>query len=144
MKKTLTLFKSLFKGRLARLDYFTSQFAFALMMLALVAPFAIISSVLSFLVATGVNLNSIEAITSMVLSFVTTLAFIFYYILIVSSIIRRGHDIGWSGLFSILMSILGILIIIPYLFLLFKKSEEGENKYGVLNSGSYWSRLLNI
>ncbi len=145
MKKILGYLSGLFKGRLARLDYFTSQFAFALMAFVLILPFAIINSILSFLTTlTGTNLNFIGTFINIIFSSIVTVAFILFYLLIVSSIIRRGHDIGWSGLFTVCMSVIGIVIIIPYLFLLFKKSDKEENKYGVLNRGGYWKRLLNI
>lgn len=131
MKKIFGYLSGLFKGRLGRLDYFT----FLYMLLPLFAIVLIVLSALveRFLAFLGLDVN-----------FVVILPIIIYLFLYVSLVIRRGHDMGWSTLFSFFMSIIGIIIIIPYLFLLFKKSDEGENKYGVLSSGGYWKRLLNI
>ena len=128
---------SLFKGRLGRLDYFTSQFTVAIML-------GIILVCFSFLNTWVTIFSALSTIQEIVVTFVLYLSLISYLTFIISIVVRRGHDIGWSAGFSVLMLVISFLILIPALILLFKKSNVSDNKYGNLNTGTYFQRIFNL
>jgi uncharacterized membrane protein YhaH (DUF805 family) len=140
--------KNLYKGRLGRLDYFTSPIAVSFILLAptilFFGAYGIVRLITSM---NGVDVEPLSGVGSF-FSILAALYFIpavvYYLIFLFSVVVRRGHDIEWSAGFSIFMYIIGQVIIVPLLFLLFQKSDKGENKYGTLPEGGYLYRVLGI
>jgi|TARA_B110000459_G_C16278018_1_gene345027 uncharacterized membrane protein YhaH (DUF805 family) len=67
-------------------------------------------------------------------NFITTIWDIFIFIPGISIMVRRLHDVNRSGWwFFIVMTIIGI---IPFLYWIFKGSDDNENKYGFLGEDS--------
>lgn len=66
------------------------------------------------------------------------------FVLIYSLMIRRLHDFNQSG-WWVLISLIPIINILFFLFLLFKKGTEDSNKYGppVISKKSILQQLLN-
>lgn len=129
MKRYLTgLLKFLsFNGRASRKEYLFT---------------ILITSILSFgsinfVITLGDSADLLELlfefnlfITSIVLS---TLLLLFSIFAIVSVTIRRLHDIGLNSWFF-LISLIPIIGTLPFLVLMLKRSNEGENIYGVNTS----------
>ncbi len=130
-KFMLNHIKNLYKGRLGRLDYFLT-FIFVLI------PIVIAMSIAGLLRNLELdNLSSIFEIFSVI--YAITIPFT-----LVGAIIKRGHDIGWSGWFSVFMFLIGQLIIIPNLLLLFQRGDRGENEYGLKQEGHCFKRLFTV
>lgn len=123
--------KNLYKGRLGRFDYF---FSFVIPILIVFIPMSIAGALRS---SELFPLAEIFEIFSFIYLF--TIPFT-----VVSAVIRRGHDIGWSGGFSISMFLIGQIIIIPNLLLLFQKGDMIENKYGSKKQGNFFQRFFNL
>ena len=99
-----------FTGRIARLNYFLSSIAMGLVAWVLVLLFS-----LAF--------GRIVGLVALVLVYVAILFLNF------SLIIRRCHDLGWSGWWSLLVLVPFVNIVVG-LVLLFKRGEEVQNRYG--------------
>lgn len=142
MNKIGEVVTSLFKGRLARLDYFTSQFTVGIMLGIVLLCLSLLNTWIGiFGITSGSSLSIVQEI---IVTFLLYSAFISYFTFIISIVVRRGHDIGWSAGFSILMLVISFFILIPALFLLFKKSNVSGDKYGNLNTGKYFQRIFNL
>jgi uncharacterized membrane protein YhaH (DUF805 family) len=65
--------------------------------------------------------------------------FLIYYL---SLIVRRFHDLGKSGWYTLLY-LVPVVNIITLIYLLGAKGEEGSNKYGESNIGQpFWSSVF--
>ncbi len=102
--------KHYFEGRIARLNYFVAGIALSISL-------SIVSSILNKVVG-GVGAN-------LVVGLITLAAFM----LSLSLMLRRFHDMGWSGWHSLWM-IVPLVNIVFCLMLLFKRGTAGDNQYG--------------
>lgn len=113
---------SLFVGRIGRANYFLGQILIVLPMFAIFSLWG----VLSLLGDTFVYDNSLfESLTTILVG----VLFICWIPLHVGLIFRRCHDIGSSWLASLWL-LVPYVNIIPAAYLLFKRGDDGPNKYG--------------
>ncbi|KDE20712.1 hypothetical protein AZ09_04515 [Acetobacter aceti 1023] len=75
--------------------------------------------------------SSINAVTA-VYVFYTALLFVYVFLLfaIVSALVRRNHDLGRSGWFSVLWFVpyIGVMY---WIYLVYAKGTQGPNAYGL-------------
>jgi hypothetical protein len=65
-----------------------------------------------------------------------------YFVFVFSLYIRRWHDLGQSGWYSLLM-IIPFVSFVALIYLMFAKGDEGPNAYGEPNVGkSFWASLF--
>lgn len=128
--------KHMWSGRIGRMRYFLGSLFAALLSLLCVFFWVVIWGVLrlSFDVlgepSVGV-FSSIMAFLNAIIPFLLALSIILpQYILHAFLVIRRFHDLGWSGWFYLLLWIPFVNFVF-LLFLLFAKGEASENKYGL-------------
>lgn len=149
MKYILNHIKNLYKGRLSRLDYFTSPLVLFLLVLAPILSSFGVYGIIDMLSSTGYSeVPSLLIFTYNITLFFSILFFlpvlIYFLVFVCGVIVRRGHDIGWSAWFSLFMYAIGQIIIIPLFFLFFQKSDKGENEYGSLLEGKYFHRIFGV
>lgn len=116
--------KSLWQGRIARLNYFLGKCFTVLPIIVL----SIIWWLLGAMAQESVS-SIVINLTALLLVVLLFAAVIWYIYFIVSLDIRRLHDIGWSGWWTLTLFI-PYLGLIPGLIILFKKGDEGTNAYG--------------
>jgi uncharacterized membrane protein YhaH (DUF805 family) len=122
-RRTLSL-AYLFEGRLGRWQYFTTGFFLNILIAAL-----------RFL---------LESNDMLVLQLIVGLCILSLIPFSFSLLIRRVHDLGWSG-WSSLFGIIPIVNIIFVLIILFKKGNDGANAYGAPQvDRSFEKTLLNL
>jgi len=92
-----------------------------------------------FLVVAVMLLITLALMSSFISSYVPKIALVIYVLLIlthqfygVSLYVRRLHDLNKSGWYA-LWFLVPLVNIYWALVLLFRKGEEGENKYGILD-----------
>lgn len=117
------------ENRLSRVDFFLGT----LLMFAIVTLPA-----MALTVAMAARYSNYIIYPLAILFLFSLLVFIYFQI---SLIVRRGHDIGWSGLLSFFVVILGSFLVIPTLILYLIKGENGINKYGVRHTGTFIERI---
>lgn len=123
-------FLNLYKGRLGRMRFFLG-YLFNLAPLFLVVVlwgFVIIAT--TALGGSSDNMPTWLSVFNNLLPILIGVLVPIFFIINLSLIIRRLHDLGWSGWLSILCYI-PYLNIIPLLILLFKGGEYHANKFGV-------------
>lgn len=103
-----------FTGRIARLNYFLSSFTTGIFAWVLIVLLALVfGRIVGFVVL--------------------LLAYIAVIFLNFSLIIRRCHDLGWNGWWS-LLTLVPLANIVFGLMILFKRGEQAPNAYGPVPS----------
>ena len=124
-------------GRINRAEYL-----FRTIGLSICFIFCIRSSALAFFLA-GLTIHA--AVLTISAIFLGILA-LWVYWLIIMAYVKRLHDLGWSGWLAVLVAfgglasifiennviirVLNVLSLVLGLFLLFRKGNDGANKYG--------------
>ena len=130
-KNKQRFFVNLFRGRLRRLDYF-------LLNLLGVIVIGIINSVFLVLLSSFVNVPTIFYSCFIIFNIVLIL------ILMISSAVRRFHDIKMSGFWIFILAIPIVSIVFGFI-LIFKKGTAGLNKYGEIDDNkNFFQRILNL
>jgi uncharacterized membrane protein YhaH (DUF805 family) len=123
------VFRRLFTGRIGRLNFFLGHLFFMLpifIVTSLWGLIAILSSTFNLKTDTSFLFSLFDQLVVVLIA----ISCIIYVILNFFLLIRRCHDVGYTGWLSCLLGI-------PYagalvgLFLLFKKGDDGQNKYGM-------------
>lgn len=128
-------FANLFEGRLGRWQYFMTSFLSGLYIMAI---FIVLGFVLSF----GLVVTSHSA--GPMMSFAFILVYVLAIPLSVSLMVRRAHDLNWSGWYALFFLIPVVNAVFAFLFL-FKKGTEGPNKYGPPQADrNFVNTLLNL
>lgn len=104
-------FSNFGKGRIARMQYFLGH-------LILTAVFYLSVGITYFI--------QIDVL----IGFCFILLVILYIITVYSLIIRRAHDIGWKGLWTIVLLCIPFANIVVSIGLLFSSGDTKSNKYG--------------
>lgn len=122
--------KKLFKGRINRRSYFNGSFALTILDVVLIyflshlisekSPFTSGFSFIRYFISNSPIKPSEYIFFPLLLTMIFSL----------SLLTRRFHDLGKSGLYSLLMFIPGVYILVQ-VYLLIKKGQEKDNKYGV-------------
>jgi uncharacterized membrane protein YhaH (DUF805 family) len=112
------IIKNLFKGRIKRLEYFLGVVLFPI--------------IIFYIYIYSINyLFLLAAPNSVVVHLIFLLVPIVLLLLFdIALSIRRLHDIGWNGIFTLLIFIPGVGQLF-FLILLFVSGDEKENKYGL-------------
>lgn len=127
-------FANLFEGRLGRWQYFVTSFLSGLCMMAI---FIVLGFVLSF----GLRATSYSAVPMMYFAYI--LIYVVAIPLSVSLVVRRAHDLNWSGWYALFFLIPFVNAIFAFIFL-FKKGTDGSSKYGLPQADrSFINTLIN-
>lgn len=112
-----------FKGRLSRKSFLIGSIVVGLIQFLNVIVISFIQRALTSGTDTGASLLSLPiSLTSLVIS-------IGVIIFSISIYVRRWHDLGKSGWWS-LTAVIPVVNIIVWFYLIFKKGVSGSNVYG--------------
>ncbi|OGZ05099.1 MAG: hypothetical protein A2845_02135 [Candidatus Lloydbacteria bacterium RIFCSPHIGHO2_01_FULL_49_22] len=114
-------FANLFQGRLSRWQYFLTSILLSLSILAVLFVSGLVLSL---------SLGTTTHSTGPVMFFVFILSYAIAIPLSISLVVRRAHDLNWSGWYALFFLIPFVNAVFALLFL-FKKGTDGPNEYGI-------------
>jgi len=118
--------RRLWNGRLGRLHFFTGNLFGILPIFVVVSIWGAVRMI-SESMNSGVSGESLDSI----IGFFVLIAAFWWFFLHQCVTVRRCHDVGITGWFS-LLTYIPYIGLIPGLYLLFKKGEEKVNSYGAV------------
>lgn len=134
----MEIVKNIFNGRIGRFNFFLSW-------LLLIVGFILVSIFVGdyspeYNYYTQFNQINFSYLSAILLLFLQ-IAYIIWWIILISLIVRRLHDLGYGGLYLILLVPFSIIPIV-FIFLNFLRGNNIENKYGLSESKKWSLNLL--